>query len=442
MKDKFTAIIAAILTIGMAAFSTGVRADVVIDWNNAVLDAVRATSTNPPRATRAFAMMHTAVYDAINGAIGQPYKPYYVSRTAPKGASPEAAAAAAAHTVLVDLYPTQQDVLDALLADSLAAVPDGPAKNKAVAWGRYCGKKILKLRKRDGSDAVVVYMPSGLFGRWQPTPPDFAPALLPQWPYVTPFAMWSGSQFRVGPPPAFESDAYASAYNEVKVLGDIDSTTRTADETEIAYFWEDGPGTVTPPGHWQVIAQDFAQSFGNSLIENARLFALLSITQADAAIVAWDNKYYYDHVRPYTAITMEAEDDGNPDTAADRAWFNLLPTPPFPTYTSGHSTFSSSSARLLKLFYGSDDISFCGVAPDPQRWPGVLPGVERCWDTLWQAAEEAGQSRIYGGIHWQYDNQGGLRSGRALANFVYRNYLKPRFNHLSKDDKPKGGKER
>ena len=237
--------------------------------------------------------------------------------------------------------------------------------------------------------------------------------------------MTHGNQFRVPAPPAFDSEEYAEAYAEVKDLGGVDSAARSADQTEIAYFWEDGPGTATPPGHWQVIAQQISGTFDNDMLENARLFALLSVVQADAAIVSWDNKYHYDHVRPYTAITSEAEFDGNDATEMDPSWFNLVPTPPFPTYTSGHSTFSGGSSRLLARFFGTDDIAFSAPSPDPQRWPDVLPGVVRSWTSLSQAAAEAGQSRIYGGIHWQYDNQHGLVSGRGLADFVFETLLRP-----------------
>jgi hypothetical protein len=259
---------------------------------------------------------------------------------------------------------------------------------------------------------------------------------------MTPFAMTHCEQFRVPAPPAFDSAAYAEAFEEVRVLGDEDSAARTADQTQIAYFWEDGPGTATPPGHWQVIAQQIAEERGNSLLENARLFALLGITQADAAVVSWDNKYHHDHVRPYTAITLEADDDGNPATATDPGWLNLVPTPPFPSYTSGHSTFSGGSARILERFYGTDALPFCAPSPDPQRWPEQLTGVVRCWDGLSHAAEEAGQSRIYGGIHWQYDNQQGLVSGRALAEYVFAHFLTPRDDADGPPRPPRRGPRR
>jgi hypothetical protein len=416
----------ALLVLGAAALlvPSASRADQVTTWNENALDAIRATSTNPPRATRALAITHLAIFDAVNG-INRRYEPYLVLRLGPQDASPRAAAAAAGYRALKKLFPAFRQELAARYDEALSNLPDDAATRKGIRWGRRCAQRVLRSRAADGANDVVVYTPTGELGFWQPTPPAFAPALLPQWPFVAPFAMTSGDQFRIGPPPALDSAEYAEAYNEVKDLGDIASPVRTADQTEIAFFWEDGAGTATPPGHWMTIAQQLADRFRNKLTENARLFALLAIAQADAAIVAWDCKYHYDHVRPYTAITLEAGRDGNPETMRDRTWFNLLPTPPFPTYTSGHSTFSSSSARILAHFFGTDEIAFSAPAPDPQRWPEALTGVVRSWSSLSEAAEEAGQSRIYGGIHWQYDNTQALASGRALADHVFESFLQP-----------------
>jgi len=412
------------LLLAITALGAPVFADVVTDWNNETLNAIRATRTPPPPATRALAMTHVAIFDAING-IARVYEPYAIDRPSPPGASPEAAAATAAYIVLADVFPARQAELQARLAASLAEVPPGPARYKGEAWGRFVGRKIVSLRANDGASDFVAYTPSGEVGRWRPTPPAFAPALLPQWPYVRPFAMTSGDQFRAPAPPALTSPEYATAFAEAHDFGGATSTTRTADQTQIAYFWEDGAGTATPPGHWQVIAQDLASRFGNDLLANARLFALLSIVQADAAIASWDTKYTYDHLRPYSAIVEDAELDENAETVADPAWTSLIPTPPFPSYASGHSTFSGGSARMLALFFGTDEIAFSGSSPDPQRWPAILPGVVRSWDSLSAAAEEAGQSRIYGGIHWQYDNLAGLAAGRWIADWAFEHYLAP-----------------
>jgi hypothetical protein len=207
-------------------------------------------------------------------------------------------------------------------------------------------------------------------------------------------------------------------------LGSFDSELRTDEETEIAFFWEDGPGSVTPPGRWQLIAQDLAKRFNLSLSEEARMFALLSITQADAAILAWDSKYYHDHWRPVTGIPL-GDVDGNEMTDADPDWEPLLPTPPFPAYTSGHSTFSGGSAELLELFFNDDGIAVAVRTPKPPIWPQQIARSVHHFNSLREAAKEAGQSRIYGGIHWQYDNVEGLESGRDLANFVFDNFLQP-----------------
>jgi membrane-associated phospholipid phosphatase len=408
----------------LAVVAGAARADMVTDWNGVALDAIRALPENPPRATRALAMVHVAIHDALNG-IDRRFEAYHVEQPGNPAAAPEVAVAVAAHTVLSGLYPQLATTLDEALATSLIAFDDGAAAGAGRAWGRHVGRRILRLRRDDNSDMIVAYEPSGEMGSWQPTPPAMAPALLPQWPYVTPFAMTWGGQFRPAPVPALDSADFATAYNEVKDLGGVGSALRDADQTEIAYFWEDGAGTVTPPGHWQVIAAQIAERHGNDPWENARLFALLSIAQADAAIMAWDCKYGYDHVRPYTHIVSTADHDGNDDTVTDPTWLPLIPTPPFPSYTSGHSSFSSASATVLAAFLGSDEIVFCGESPDPGKWPEVLPGVVRCWDRFSEASEEAGQSRIYGGIHWQYDNQAGLESGAALGAYVYENFLRP-----------------
>jgi hypothetical protein len=404
------------LAFALALAGSPLAADVVTEWNDVLLDAVRTDRTNPPRMTRFAAMVHTAIYDAVVGIVGG-YEPYAVTDPAPPGASPEAAAAAAAHRVLADVYPAQQATFDAALAASLAAIPDGQPKQDGIDWGETVADEILSLRAGDGAADTVPYQAPEGANWWIPTPPAFAPPLLPNWPFVTPWAMSHGSQFRQPAPPPLTSSEYTQAFRQVKRLGDVDSVFRTADQSQIALFWNDGPGTATPPGHWQAIAQVVGQVQGNSLIDNARLFALLAITQADGAIVSWDNKYHWDHWRPVTGI-VEAAADGNPDTSPDPTWASFIATPPFPAYTSGHSTFSGGSSRILAHFYGTDDVAFAATSDG-------LPGVVRGFASFSQAAEEAGQSRIYGGIHWQYDNQGGLTSGRALADHVFFSVLRP-----------------
>jgi hypothetical protein len=392
------------------------RADVVLDWNSVLLDAIRVDKTAPPRASRAMACAQVAVYDAAAGILPG-YEPYYVTETAPAGASAEAAAVEAAYRVLVALFPAQTSTFDSKRTASLAAIPDGPAEQDGIAWGQEVAEEILALRHEDHSDDIVPFEPPAGGGWWAPTLPALAPALLPNWPTVTPWSMTNRAQFRAGPPPPPNSPEYTAAFREVRRLGRKDSPNRTAEQSEIALFWADGPGTATPPGHWMVIAQGLAIDRGLSLIENARMLALLGIAVADAAIVAWDHKYYYSNWRPITGI-RNADQDGNPDTATDSGWEPFIATPPFPSYSSGHSTFSGAAARILALLFGTDQIAFSTTSD-------ALPGVTRSFERFSQAAEEAGRSRIYGGIHWEFDNQVGLTSGRALADHVFFNYVRP-----------------
>jgi len=401
-------------------------ADVVTAWNGVMLKAVQETRMPPPPATRAFAMVHLAIFDAVNG-IEQGYEPYLVDFRQippPAGASAEAAAAVAAHTVLVTLFPQEQRRFDVQLRRCLRRVHPVSAREAGAEWGLLCGEAMLAARDDDGATAVVPYTPSEEPGHWRPTPADFGEALFPQWPFLVPFAIEQGDQFRAPPPPELASEEYAIAFLEVKELGAVDSELRTEDQTRIAFFWEDGPGSVTPPGRWQLIAQELVERFDLSLLETARLFALLSMTQADAAIVSWDSKYAYDHWRPVTAIPL-ADEDGNDLTDADPEWEPLLPTPPFPAYTSGHSTFSGSSAEMLELYFDDRNLAIDVRVPRPYIWPKQLTGKVRSYRSLREAAEEAGQSRIYGGIHWPHDNIEGLESGRALAEYVFSTALPP-----------------
>jgi hypothetical protein len=226
--------------------------------------------------------------------------------------------------------------------------------------------------------------------------------------------------------PDHRSAEFARQFRKIRDLGGVDSTLRTADQTQIAFFWEDGPKGVTPPGHWQIIGMDLMQNLNLSLIEQARFMAMLSLAQADAGIVTWDCKYKYDIIRPETAIRTMTENFENPGLvgAGNKSWRTVIPTPPFPAYVSGHSMFSSSSARMLANLLGRDRVAFSGAAPDLVNWPNQLRGVRRSWSSIWQAAEEAGASREYGGIHWESDNTEGLRVGRSIADTVFRRVLK------------------
>jgi hypothetical protein len=389
-------------------------ADMVLEWNQTLLAAVRTASTPPPRASRAMAIVHAAIYDAVN-AIERTHEVYAVDVLASPLASREAAVAAAAHATLSSLFPTLDATFDAKLAASLATIPNGLAEDLGVDLGEHVATQLLALRANDGSTAIVPYTPGSGPGDWQPTPPANAPALLPNWPDVTPFAMTSGSQFSPDGIPALTSAEYTAAFNEVKSLGDINSATRTADQTDIALFWANGGGTATPPGHLNVLAAIVAEQRGNSLAENARLFAMLNVAMADAAIMSWDAKYDTEFWRPITGI-RSANTDSNPDTAPDATWTPLIVTPPFPSYVSGHSSFSGAAAAVLKSFFGRDNIAF--------TLKSEAVGVpDRSFTSFSQAAQESADSRLYGGIHWRFDNEDGLTAGKALGTFVAQNYF-------------------
>ena len=387
-------------------------ADPVLTWNNVGLDALTAYGPGAAAGTRPLAIVQTAVYDAVNAIAHDGHRGYLYNQPAPRITSVDAAVAQAAHDALAGLYPApnQVAVFDAKLAESLAAVPDGPGKRFGIALGKLTAKLILDNRAHDGSNAVVTYTPETGPGKWQPTPPAFAAPLLPQWPYVTPFTLNSGNQFRPAPPPALDSAEYTAAFNEVKTVGAQNSATRTADQTQIARFWLDGGGTPGAAGHWNRIAQQVAVARGLSVPEEARLFALLDIAQADAGIACWDGKYTYNFWRPITGIRA-ADTDGNPLTVADPNWSPLLATPPHPSYASGHSTISTASATVLASFFGTDNVSFTSAKQDD-------PSIVRSYTSFTQAAEEAGQSRIYGGFHWQFDNQAAQKCGRLVGNWV------------------------
>src|SRR6266581_2462615 len=399
----------------VSSIGTPANGDVVTDWNTAALNAIRGGSTAPPIASRRLAILHVSIYDAVNG-IARTNEPYLVQSSASASASREAAASAAAHKALVNLFPASASSFDALHAAILATIPDEPHKRAGIIWGEFVATVILAVRAHDGHDAVVPPPGGSGPGVWIPTPPAFLPYLLPQWGFVTPFAMNSSSQFRPPGQPSLDSQRYAADYEEVKELGALLGSTRTEEQTQIALFWADGAGTETPPGHWNSIAQTIAAARGNTLEENARLFALLNIAMADAAVCAWDAKYTFHFWRPVTAIAF-AEPELN--------WMSFIVTPPFPDYVSGHSTFSGAAATVLPLFYGTENLPFTTGSD-------FLPGVYRSFSTCVDAAEEAAVSRLYGGIHFRSANEDGLQAGISIGEWTNTHYLQLKSKHSRK----------
>lgn len=389
--------------------------DPVLDWNSLLLDAVRIEKTAPPIAARAMAIVHTAIFDAVN-SISRECEPYLSRVQVHPAASKEAAVAGAAHETLIALFPSQQATFDQALARSLADIPDGAAETQGLNVGQRVAELLLQHRGNDGASNIVNYTAGTEPGDWQPTLPAFARPLLPQWPDVTPFVIQDTTTYLPAAPPKLESRRYAADLNEVKQIGASNSTLRTADQTNIARFWANGAGTATPPGHWNIIAAAVSEQKQLTLEENARLFAILNVALADSAIVCWAAKYEYDMWRPVTAIRA-ADTDNNPRTVADANWTPLLVTPAFPTYTSGHSTFSGAAAAVLKSYFGTDRVSFVA----PSETPGI---ASRSFRSFSAAADESGMSRIYGGIHFGFDNTAGLNSGRRIGEFASRQFAK------------------
>jgi hypothetical protein len=390
--------------------------DPVLQFNAAALNAIRADRPSLGFLTRDLAIVHAAIYDAVN-AIDQTSTPYLVQVDAPPDASPEAAAAAAGLFTGAALFPTDAALFQGAYRASLADVPDGAGKDDGIAVGRYVAEQILIDRIPDGANAVVDYTPGNNPGDWRPTLPSFAPAQTPQWPSVTPFALDSGSQFRAPAPPDLTSAEYTAAYNEVKRFGRIDSAVRTPEQTEIARFWEGKAGTANFPGYWNEIAQNAALSQGNTLDQDARLFAELNVAMADAVIGHFDVKYTYNRWRPITAIQLAAE-TGNPDTKPDRDWLPLLNTPPNPSYLSGHAAASGAASTTLADFFGTDDISFDLTTDD-------LPGVTHSFASFSAAATEAENSVVWGGLHFRFDAIAGQTLGQSVAGFVDQNFFRP-----------------
>ncbi len=390
--------------------------DAVLRWNEVALAAVKSARTPPPIAARNLAIVHLAVYDAVN-AVDRTHRPYLDALTAPAGTDPTAAAAAAAHRTLVALYPDQAGRFDAALRDTLTTVPAGTGRDDGVTLGRDVADRALRLRAQDGDAMRGRYTPRATQGGWQPTPPAFRTPLLPGWATVTCLALPRVGDFRPPGPPDLMSEKFAAAYRRVKDLGAADGSTRTADQTEVARFWADGDGTVTPPGHWNHIAQTVSVARGLTLAENARLFAMLNVALSDAGRVCWDGKYGFDFWRPVTAIRVGGR-PGDPAVPADRCWAPLLETPPFPSYPSGHSTFSGAAAAVLAEVFGTDEVRFASTSDG-------LPGVTRSFRSFSDAAREAGVSRIYGGIHWDFDNEDGLACGRKVGEYVARHFFRP-----------------
>jgi len=398
----------------------------VLQWNRTLLVIVRTPGAQPAtiHPTRSFAIMHAAIYDAVN-AIDKTHTPYLFDLTGvSQSVSQEAAAAAAAHEVLVALYPGFQAMLDAQLQQSLAQIPDGAAKADGIIIGQTVADIILALRSNDGSNAAPLpYVFGNAPGDYQSTPPNFPKQ--PQfthWSQVAPFALDRADQFRPGPPPDLTSERYATVFNEVKALGIANSTAATADQALTGRFWN---GAIQ--NYWNEIAQTLALERNLTTAESARLFALLNLTFADGVIAFYDAKYVYNFWRPVTAIRA-ADTDNNPETLADPNWLpETTNTAPDPSYPGAHAVISAAGASVLISFFDRDRFDFTVTSE-------VLAGVTRSFTRISAAEEEATLSRTFAGQHFRSDLTAGQRLGRNVADFVVDNFLTPRHREDESDD--------
>jgi hypothetical protein len=423
-----------LLCVATLAFTSSATANEVVQWNETTMKAIVANGQSNLVSTRTLAMVQGAVHDAVN-AIAHRYDAYYFEGPVEAGASADAAAAAAAHTVLVSIVgilgtPVQRAnavaMVEQAYAASMARINDAPARNKGVALGRAAAAAMLTLRKDDGAARDAPYTAAAGAGRWRPHPnptpanppianPDLArgylPSAQPGWVNVTPFTLLSASQYWLPGPPALTSPTYARDYNEVKNIGGKVSTVRTADQTQTAQFWFEGPGA------WNTIARTVLTARNADLSDSARTLALMNLAMADGYIAGWKIRYVYDLWRPVTAI-REGDNDGNEATAGDPTWDSHQNTPAVSDYPSTQSTFSAAAAVVLASIFG-DQTSFSFTSGPP------FPALTRSFSSFSHAARESADSRVYAGIHFRSACEDGLALGRKIGQRAANIYLRP-----------------
>ena len=412
MKTHRTRHIGAVAVVVMAlAAPATARADAVTDWHAYAGNALVAARQSPTVASLHMAMVQGAVYDAVNG-IDRGHRPYLVLPIAQPWDSPDAAAATAAYRVLLGIVPAQQPALEPLYYASLAAVPDGASKEGGISAGEAAAAEMLAARTSDGRFGPFRFIAGSAPGTWRPDVPTFGSDPFAWVAHVTPFLIRDASQFRSDGPNALTSDEYATEFAEVKAIGDRNSSTRTADQTEQALFWGAEHGT---PLLGRII-RTIAANQGLSIAQEARLFAMISLSGADASISCWNDKAYWSFWRPVTAIRL-ADTDGNPATEADPAWEPLLATPPFPDHPSGHSCASASIVANLQNYFGTDKVAFSAFSNGSATW--------RSYTRFSGMIKEIIDARIYAGIHFRAADEQGAIIGKKAAHWAEKYYFQP-----------------
>jgi hypothetical protein len=406
------------------------KADVVLDWNQIAVSTFIGQGQAPYAQARFMAITQLAVFEAVNAITGD-YKPYLGTVVAPAGASADAAAVAAAYAVLKNYFPLAPNI-DAAYAASLAAIADGSAKTGGIATGQAAAAQMIARRLNDGSSPAQFYLPTSTNpGVWQLTPSCPAGGgIFFQWQNVTPFGVPSvpGSQawiarFAPDAPPALTSKRYARDYNEVKRVGDktSDLTERPQDRADVARFYAGS----TPSYVFNLAARQVAAAQGSSMSKNARVLALLNMASSDSLVASFWTKYHYKLWRPETAI-FEGSVDGNPKTDGDVTFVPYIPTPCFPSYPSNHGSGSNSAAEVLTRAYGAGHHEITMANP-------ALPGITFHYARFSQITDDISDARIYGGIHFRFDQEAGADLGSAVATFVYKHNLR-RVKHFDHDD--------
>ena len=400
-----------IVALGVLAAlaSNTAYADAITDWNETTRAVLRAANSGGNPASRALAMVHVAMADAVN-SVQDRHTRYVASVPKAPNASPEAAASSAARHVLIQVYPSQKPLIEQAYAASMKAIPEGPSKGEGVVLGEQIAAAVHADRASDGTNAPDTYRPFTSPGIWVPTtPPIFA-----QYAQAKPWVLKSADQFRPGPPPALTSALYARDYNETKGLGDTKSTTRSAAQTDAVKFWTQ----ETLPSSWQQAAQQLSASKELSLAENARLFALLNMAIANTFITDWDAKFTYNFWRPVTAI-RNGDTDSNEATERDPGWTPLNATPMHPEYPSQATIICGAAVSILEEFFG----------PNPKAAFTITdvanPAVRREFPTLMTMADEHANVRIWGGIHFRNSLEIGEQMGRKIGAYLAANAMTP-----------------
>ena len=400
--------LAGLLMLGPAA----AKADVVLEWNQIAVTTV--SGQNAVEQARVAAIAQLAVFEAVNAITGD-YAPYIGTITARSGASAEAATIAAAHRVLTQYVPEQQSSLDDLRARSLAAIPDNAGKNDGIAVGIAAADALIALREHDGSQPPLFHVPASTApGVWQLTP-SCPPSggLFLHWRGVTPFGIKTSDQFRAQPPPGLSSRTFIKDVDEVKSVGAVDSVRRPQDRADVARFY----AAVLATPLWNAVATQIATAQGRSLSDNARALALVNLTISDALVAVFDSKYHYNFWRPETAINAVHASAAGQDRPAS-AFRPFIVTPCHPSYPSAHAAAAYAAREVLRRIYGrTGHVIDLSVAS--------LPDVRLHYTSLAEITGDIDDARVFGGIHFRFDQRAGARQGRRLGAYAYKHNLRP-----------------